>query len=504
MRQTFNHYVKVDAATILPDDLKPWADYANYLQHRILVGRAYWQLKKNGFVSLHRRTLERAIHHTILGRILNWLITNNVIERDGSIHDWTNWKPARRRDGSDGISIGYRFCAAYASLPTQRVACRSVKANNKFLKLQKREERMQKYTKIHRHLRRWLRRLNLDLPTALKLVLAANLEPAIAKQVLDLSTYIANGDATDLTVCNYGRVHTAITRLLAPIRSCLTIGGQPLVELDIANSQPLFLAIFILQTIRNSHIKCLPDILTTPSQTITGQPDEEGIEKGIVTSTNPSHNTTSHPHPTIPPPHHLYVPRKSRNSDVTGGDGNKLQRNKNRHRFLPPDLLLFTQMCMDGSLYDHLMEQAGWVGDRRSFKTEFFHMLYGPVTDSPMTKVMQREFPSVMAFIKWHKRRRHGYKELAREMQRAESKLIIEGVCGRVMELYPNIPLVTVHDSILTTQQFVPTVRAVIEEEFSKLGINPTIKTKGETFESATLPSEVEVAGDFNPWANAA
>jgi hypothetical protein len=263
----FNLYVKVDAAAILPDSLKQWADYANYLQHRIVVGRMYWKLKGTGFVSLHRRTLERAIHPSILGQVLSWMVENGVIERDGSRADGIGFKPARRKDGSDGISIGYRFGKVYERLPTQRVACHSLKANNKFLNLQNTPERIRRYTTVHRHLRAWLRRVSLDLPAALKLVRAANLDPSTAEQVTALSTYIANGDATDLTVCNYGRVHTAITRLLAPIRQCLSIGGQPLHELDIANSQPLFLAIYILETVQNRRIRTLPSILTNARHT---------------------------------------------------------------------------------------------------------------------------------------------------------------------------------------------------------------------------------------------
>ena len=42
----FHFCVKVDAHDILPDELKKWADYANYIQHRIIVGRMYWQTKK--------------------------------------------------------------------------------------------------------------------------------------------------------------------------------------------------------------------------------------------------------------------------------------------------------------------------------------------------------------------------------------------------------------------------------------------------------------------------
>src|ERR1017187_668292 len=139
-RRAFHLCVKKDAADFLPGDLNRWSDYANYLQHRIVVGRMYWEKKEGGYVTLHRGTLKRAVHHTILGPIMNWMLENKVIERDGSRDQWTGFKPARGRDGSDGVSIGYRFCDTYAALPNKRVACRSVKANNKFLRLQKRPE----------------------------------------------------------------------------------------------------------------------------------------------------------------------------------------------------------------------------------------------------------------------------------------------------------------------------------------------------------------------------
>jgi len=503
--KTFNSYVKVDASTILPDHLKKWADYANYLQHRIIVGRMYWQVKGTGFVSLHRRTLEQAIHHSILDPMLNWLIENKVIERDGSRRDWTGFEPARRKDGSDGVSIGYRFCEGYDRLPTQRIPCRSVKANNKFMRLQNNPKRMRNYTKVHRHLRRWLRRLNLDLPTALQLVQEANLDPTIAEQGINLSAYIANGDAIDLTVCNYGRVHTAVTRLLAPIRGCLSIDGQRLLELDVACSQPLFLAVFILKTIRNQRVKTLPDILRAGERGSipAGYPMNVISRSGRIVPVNRSLGSflprPANPPPYLPPipPYLLHDQRKCREYDASACNDSGLQITQHRSLFLPPDLLVFMELCMTGSLYEHLMKQAAWTGDRGHFKKEFFLMLYGPLKDSLMTQLMQREFPSVMAFIGWHKRR-HGYKELSREMQRAESRLMIEGVCGSLMEQNPTIPLVTIHDSIMTTQMYVSTVAATIVQEFGTVGIQPTVRTKGVPFESSALPWLLEEAGQLH------
>ncbi len=520
-QKKFHLYVKVDAAIIMPNTLKKWADYANYIQHRILVGRMYWQAKEGGFVSLHRRTLERAIHYPILREVLHWMIENKVIERDGNRSDGTGYKPAQRKDGSDGISIGYRFCKNYDRLPMQRVACRSVKANNKFLRLQNPPKRMANYTKVHKHLRGWLQQVSIDLTAALELVADAKLDPTIAEQVINLSGYIANGDATDLTVCNYGRVHTAHTRLLALIRGCLSIKGQPLVELDVANSQPLFLGITILQTIANNRIKTLPDILRAPQSGLSpeGLPNLRGsYYRGLAykgddiinndqmkSSIYSNSSKTPFLHPSLPSflTPLLYDPRKSSESAITDSNSNGLWLNKCLQPFIPTDLRIFIQLCMMGTLYEYLIRQMDWTGGRGGFKDEFFHMLYGPLTDSPMTQVMQRDFPSVMAFMVWHKGR-HGYKQLSREMQRAESQLMIEGVCGSLMEKTPQIPQVTIHDSIMTTGEFIPIVSATIQAEFRKLGIRPTIKIKQPAGGGMSVPSLIEHTGGFNLWEIAA
>jgi hypothetical protein len=43
------------------------------------------------------------------------------------------------------------------------------------------------------------------------------------------------------------------------------------------------------------------------------------------------------------------------------------------------------------------------------------------------------------------------------------------------MTEHPDCPLVTIHDSIMTTAEWVATVRATIMEEFGKIGISPTL-----------------------------
>lgn len=56
---------------------------------------------------------------------------------------------------------------------------------------------------------------------------------------------------------------------------------------------------------------------------------------------------------------------------------------------------------------------------------------------------------------------------------------MIEAVCGRLMREHPNCPLVTIHDSVLTTSAWVEVVRQAIVEEFGRMGIHPTLHVEG-------------------------
>lgn len=43
------------------------------------------------------------------------------------------------------------------------------------------------------------------------------------------------------------------------------------------------------------------------------------------------------------------------------------------------------------------------------------------------------------------------------------------------MQEIPDAPVFTIHDSLMTTSPFVDAVRAIIIEEFSRLGLSPTL-----------------------------
>jgi hypothetical protein len=108
---------------------------------------------------------------------------------------------------------------------------------------------------VHHWLRELLKLLEFDLGRALTIVASVSKVPEKRrKRVLSLDDYhlmlseqckafkeeLTSG-TPELTCDQHGRVHTAFSRLPGIVRGCVSIGGEPLVGLDLKNAQPLFL-----------------------------------------------------------------------------------------------------------------------------------------------------------------------------------------------------------------------------------------------------------------------
>ena len=63
-------------------------------------------------------------------------------------------------------------------------------------------------------------------------------------------------------------------------------------------------------------------------------------------------------------------------------------------------------------------------------------------------------------------------------LQRAESQFVIGTVCRRLVEEFPDTPILTVHDSVMTTPPHVDVVVRVIRDEFDRLGVQPTLRVE--------------------------
>ncbi len=105
--------------------------------------------------------------------------------------------------------------------------------------------------------------------------------------------------------------------------------------------------------------------------------------------------------------------------------------------------------------------------DRTIIKSIVFQIYYGEVKSAKKYKrVFRKLFPEVLEVI--HKIKKEG-RNFAVELQKAESDAILGKVCKVIKAKNRRIPLFTVHDSILTTEEHVKKVKCIMKREIKKL-----------------------------------
>ena len=114
---------------------------------------------------------------------------------------------------------------------------------------------------------------------------------------------------------------------------------------------------------------------------------------------------------------------------------------------------------------------------RKAFKIKFFGSLFfcqnHYAARTPAGKKFKQEFPNVYDLI--HREKADDFKALAIKMQRREASVIL-GVIGKEL-LKLGIWFVSIHDSVVVTENHVEAVKSLISEAFLiAVGMAPTIE----------------------------
>lgn len=188
---------------------------------------------------------------------------------------------------------------------------------------------------------------------------------------------------------NYGRLHTNFTILKSFIRkNCLLIDGEETCEIDIKNSQPLFLCKLI-------------------------------------------------------------------------NDSKTAWVNKDEFEF-------FKNLTINGTFYQHLMNESG-IKHKGDIKEMTYKVLFGRNRSNSKSDILfSKLFPTIYHFIKLYKKEFGSHKVLAHNLQRAESMLIYNKIIKKLMLLYPDMKIITVHDSIVFPKRYRDDVQKIFDWELSQ------------------------------------
>jgi len=238
-----------------------------------------------------------------------------------------------------------------------------------------------------------------------------------------------------ISVDDFGRVHTNLTNLRRDLRGSLRVEGAELVNVDIGESQPLFIGLTTAMFHRGEEVK--------------------GKGRKGTTKRESDHGG------------HYHMMDNTMMDKATPLNW-RLKRDR-----LPRDLVRFLALCESRRLYGTVAEAVGTSRDeaKRKVLAAFFDT---PSHRNKVHAVLDTLFPSVMAAIVALKR--GDYRRLAHFAQRVESGFIFGRVVPRLMAEQPDQFISTIHDSVLTIAGNGDFVRRVMLEESAQVGLSPTIR----------------------------
>lgn len=467
----------------LPPLLSGYENECRWFLHKIFA--TSFNLKDpEEWINISWQTLEECIHPTNVSKVKKFLIDSKIIECNG----YYSVSTAHRR----GHSMGYRVLPPYQRVKRIEVTNRVVAAKMTAKRFKHNgipcaEEDL---SYMEKELLKWLRLLRIDRDKAYQKISGASERKLREKGWKDTLKALYE-DTQRLTIdelyesdfgvatCEYGRFHSPLTRLNGDCKEFLYMAGyEPLVSIDIRNSQIIFLCLGIIA----KHTDAIIDI------------DNKCNDISSCSFLSPNHPTTaialtatmatsSTLHSPIPP--------------ISIRPSSQIQEENLLNHLsligLSTDTVQFIGAAIAGQTYDLLQQDynafTGSNLTRNEVKEKIIkNCLFGNtnqgnwVAETPEGQVFRNRYPSVWEYIveqkRWHGAgdRSEAFKQLPRAMQKSESQFMYGQVVKHIMEKYPEIPILTVHDSIITPANFVERVKSVFYHEFRKWNnIRPTL-----------------------------
>lgn len=237
--------------------------------------------------------------------------------------------------------------------------------------------------------------------------------------------------ALHLNIDDFGyRLHSNLTNLNSVLRNLLKYNGLQLVSIDISNSQP-----YMSTLLFNSSFWELPshsDVLTLNSI-------------GLNTTNIFNKYSTC-----------LFIMLcKKANSSMDS------------------DLHLYFDIVQKGIFYEYMATQSNIdIDNRKQVKAAMFQVLFTDnhfinQKEAAPKRMFKQLFPDVYELFSLLKQKEKNNMPML--LQRIESQVILLTITKRIAKENPDLPIFTIHDSIVTTKGNEGYIQKVMEEEMSKI-----------------------------------
>ena len=329
---------------------------------------------------------------------------------------------------------------------------------------------------VRRHLWRNLQRVRID----------AEIDPgALSHPAYQIAVENLRRGELWFIVDDFGRIHTNVTNLPRTLRPYLSVEGQRLANVDISESQPLFMGMVIAEAVEGTRGESI-----FRAREIAGQDEQSNGSGGPralaprypigVTNQENSRATRA----TTPRPPYDVQTNDVRTNDVQASPACRVVLDRRR---LPRDLQHYMRLCESRQLYQTLADRLGLARDEAKKLTMrvFFD---DPSHRNAASPVFDELFPTVMEAMRRIKR--EDYRKLAHLAQRTESAFMFGRVIPHLMRFRPTLFISTIHDAVLTPEGDAEFVRVVMLNEFARLGLSPQVRIEPCSHEAPAAVQE--------------
>ncbi len=126
----------------------------------------------------------------------------------------------------------------------------------------------------------------------------------------------------------------------------------------------------------------------------------------------------------------------------------------------------YDKNVLEGTIYDIFAKELNIT--RKEAKVEIYSVLFGKNISDKSNQLFKQLYPEVYEYILQYKKENKSYKSLARYLQKIESDFIFNKLIPKIIE-QNNIPIITIHDSILIENQYYNQVKQIFDKEYNKL-----------------------------------
>jgi hypothetical protein len=281
--------------------------------------------------------------------------------------------------------------------------------------------------------------------------------------------YIARGEYNLKIDDKVHRFHSNLTNMRGLVRNALTYDGQNLVAVDIKNSQPYFSLLLLQENFWNANSDSKKDLFLLKSLQNTSKkkkdwyPKKLNYIKMIKTIKFKKEDNIKY------------------KSIIMLGETMAALINKG----FDDDKYLFEDLVVTGKLYKTLeialkRDLNMLDATRNTAKIAVFQAIFSDnkfigTKEAASKKLFSELFSSI--YKVYYEIKRKGKILLPVLLQNIESHFIVEVIARRIAKEHPNLPIYTIHDSIVTTMGNEQIVADIISEELTKgVGKAPSLK----------------------------